>query len=237
MMIAMAGFATNGMHSLPSATDDSRRSASSAHWALRFLPWNRRPGALEPARAFRNRLCTASRFEVIRDVVKLYARYGASDIADALNAIRSGDAFSNLINVIEEVAPQRSKAVAKGGARSSGAQKPKRVSLSSKEPLDRLIDMISQSNEPEYRRLANVLGAARKGEILPSSVEVRRLMTTLGIPIRASKDRLSLLRDVGEHLAKLAPADLTPLLRKIEQAMRQDSSLQGWTNIILRREQ
>ena len=61
-------------------------------------------------------------------------------------------------------------------------------------------------------------------------------MTALGIPIRGSKDRLSLLRDVGEHLANLAPAELTHMLKEFEQTARQNSSLQGWTNIILRKE-
>jgi hypothetical protein len=176
---------------------------------------------------------TSAKEQIVRDIVRIYAKYEASEIADALQALRSGEALSGFVDAVEEVS--RRKAAGKERSIRSGQQKKASVP-SSKEPLDQLIQTLRQSKGIEYRRLADFLSAARQGRILPSSVDIKRLMSILKVPTPASRDRLSLLRILAEYLAQLSTSELNLILNDIENTPNENSSLQGWANIILRKD-
>lgn len=173
----------------------------------------------------------ASRREsLLKELIKLYVKYGDAEISATLKSIREGDAFNALSDLVTEVTSVAKKQSPTGGAasqRSTSRMLPRDL-------LNRSIDELSHSETQGKREIAALLISARDGEILKTSSAILAFMREIKIPVPGKGDRLTLLHRIGAHLSNLSAEELEPIIR-IAKDTGQASSLQGWANIIVRK--
>jgi hypothetical protein len=169
--------------------------------------------------------------ELVRQLLALFQSYSDSEVLAALELIRTGDPFDAFTNLGRELGNIRPRAPTSHRApRKKSATKP-----SARDRLNRQIDELRLSGRPPLRDLADVLQAAREGQILKSSSAVLQLLNQLGIEPSRTADRFSLLKLLGETVAGLTPDRQLQVTEAARQSGENTSSLERWTNIIVRR--
>jgi hypothetical protein len=174
------------------------------------------------------------RDKVLADLLAIYTKYDASEIEDALNALRTGEAFRGIDQLGAEVTKAAPEDIAHLRAHLLKHGKRKR----SRTPRDRLRDLISEllsSENSNDREVGQMLQAAQNREVLFPSPLLQRFIAATGLPIPRGKDRTDALILLGQHLPKLPSEAIALALEMAKEARTEESSLQRWTDIIVQK--
>jgi hypothetical protein len=172
--------------------------------------------------------------KILSDLLNIYLKHDADEITAAFESLKSGDAFRRFVELGREASKLPGSDLGKSlNKRASSANK--RVHPSKRASLDEFISTLLASNEKEHREIAATLKAARDRTILSSTSMLEKLFLTIGLPVPNRADRFSLIHTLGEHLLKLEPDKIEPILQLAKETGKKESSLQRWTNIIVQK--
>jgi hypothetical protein len=174
----------------------------------------------------------SQREKILTDLLNIYLKYSADDIAAALGSLQSGEAFSQFVELGRKASGLPESHLEK--SRNRRALPPrKHVVRSRRALLDEFIATLLSSENKQHQEIASVLRSAIDREILNSTSMLQKLFHTIGIPVDRHKDRLAMVHILGDHLLKLQPEEIASIIQLAKDTGKQESSLQRWTDIIV----
>lgn len=172
--------------------------------------------------------------DLIRELLSLYIRYGARNFEAALSELKSGHITDRIFDVSSEL-----RKVAKmRGTRTklTAAARETRANISMRERLESYADRLKTSGDERAAHVAifalDISG--RRALITPRNL--RDYMLMLGMPITEKKlDRHDAARKIAEHLMEIPASDTAAKISIGRDMNPASSTLQGWSNIIVKR--
>lgn len=166
--------------------------------------------------------------KIISELLAIYSRYSREEIEDAIDAIHTGKAFEP----IEQLALEF---VRKAPNRDLLTTRREKARTSPAIALAKLISDLSASQIPHHRDVSTMLQAATRREVLPSNAAIQKLASHVGFSTAKKTDRATALLRLGRYLSQLDSESVSSILSLANDTRNRDSSLQRWTDIIVRR--
>jgi hypothetical protein len=172
--------------------------------------------------------------KLTKELLALYIKYGAREFNSAIKELRESNIGGTVADaaeaVVELLRDSRPRSVEVNPLNNTPPK-----SLSSRDRLVHYIQTLESGND---RRKADVAGVTRKilnREALQSPNMIRDYMFRSGIPLEEKKlDRYRATRKIAEYLLALSPQEADEQIRAIEQMREASSSLQKWTDVIVK---
>lgn len=174
---------------------------------------------------------------LLRELLKLYGKYGSTAFEESIERLRKGVVSTILADSLREVAiaaQGRAPAVLKGAGSRTRKPAPK-SKTNSRELLHKYIEQLKSSGKADAALISSFVEEIAQGSILDSPVLLRKFVEMIGLfPAGRRSDRNLLARQIGEYLVGLPPAEVRERI-SVGRGMRQaNSSLAGWTQVIVR---
>ena len=132
------------------------------------------------------------REKILIDLLNIYLKYDADEIAAALQSLQSGEAFRVLVELGHEASKLRRRDPDNSPSRRTLPPR-KHASRNGRAPLDELISTLLASENNQHQEIGAVLKAAADREILSSTSLLQKLFLTIGLPVSEHRDRLSMI--------------------------------------------
>lgn len=162
--------------------------------------------------------------KLARELVGLVSKYSDADIDAALGLIGDGDLFARL-----RPAVRAAKSKVRSAARPSRGLSLKDIVKATKHASDNL---------PPHERsqLLDLLKKLDNGELLRSTALLRAYADRIGLALPAKQPtRAVVVRRIIDHLASIPIGERTELILSAESEVGTQSSLKGWSDLIVKR--
>jgi hypothetical protein len=173
--------------------------------------------------------------KIVVDLLNIFLKYDANEIAEALQLLQSGEAFHQFVELGRETSKLSGNELPASLKRRVSLPSRKRNNRSKRALLDEFIATLFSSENRLHKEIAAVLKAASKRETLASTSVLQKLFLSIGLPVSEHSDRLSMIYTLGKHLVKLQPEEIESIIQLSRDASKQESSLQRWTDIIVQK--
>jgi hypothetical protein len=174
--------------------------------------------------------------KLTKDLLALYIKYGAREFNAAIKELRE----SNIGDTIADAAQAVGDAVRDS---KSGLGKPSRLdatvskTLNSRERLIRYIDLLEQSGDRNKMYIAGLGRRMITKQVLETTSAIKDYMFRSGILMEGKqRDRYRSIRRIIDYLLDLPSQQVNEQIRAIEEIRGASSSLQKWTDVIVKRE-
>jgi hypothetical protein len=165
--------------------------------------------------------------KLVRELMALYAKYGAAEFEAAIRSLEAGGPTA-LIARLASVAGRRRSEPRVSGPRSSSSKRLKQRQL-----LDTFVAELESSADGEQQMLAGFVNDIAQRRLLRSPASLREYATSLGISERDG-DRYKIAIQIGELLAHEAPETRKSHMLLAAQLKNERSSLQQWSDLIVK---
>lgn len=170
---------------------------------------------------------------MIRDILALYQKYDEREISDAIEALRRGDALNDLLTLVELGRDLASKIREPSSNLRAARAKSRR---NSRDDFNEYVEGLEAEDNNKGRQIASFIKRIARRQVMQSGAALREFAETLGVGISDSKmDRLAAARKIGEALLKRSPAECDDFIKMAEQVGGGQSSLQEWSDIIVKK--
>jgi hypothetical protein len=178
-----------------------------------------------------------SRVQQLTDeLLSLYIKYGRDDFITAVRELRKDNIAETVAAAAEALATVVPIARAKPAAHKYRGQRGS-VKQTSQEMLSRYISILEASGDEIKTSVALLLKKILARDVLPSTSSLRGCLENIGIPVGDKLDRHRSAKKIADHLISLPQDEAKTQIRNIEQMKSTQSSLQGWTDIIVKSDQ
>lgn len=169
------------------------------------------------------------------ELLSLYIKYGRAAFLNAVRELREG----NITETISAGADALSATAVPTRKSSSPAYKfysrARSTKLSSKDMLLRYISVLESSRDEIKVRVASLLKRILVKEILASASSLKGYLESIGVATREQKlDRYRAAKKIADYLSDLPRDRAKETIEAIEQMKNTQSSLQQWTDIIVK---
>jgi hypothetical protein len=162
--------------------------------------------------------------KLARELVGLVSKYSDADIDAALELIGDGDLFARL-----------RPAVRTAKAKVPSATKPSR-GLSLRDIVKATKHASDNLPPHEGSQLLDLLKKLDNAELLRSAASLRAYADRIGLALPAKQPaRAVVVRRIIDHLASIPIRERTELISSAELEVGTQSSLKGWSDLIVRR--
>jgi hypothetical protein len=170
------------------------------------------------------------------ELLSLYIKYGRDEFITAVRELRK----DNIAETIAAAAEALATAVPIAGAKPA-AHKYREQSGSAKktsqEMLLRYISILEASGDEIKTSVAILLKKIMARDVLPSSSSLKGCLDNIGAPVGNKLDRYRSAKKIADYLISLPRDEAKARIRDIEQMKSTQSSLQEWTDIIVKSDQ
>jgi hypothetical protein len=170
---------------------------------------------------------------LVKELLFLYAKYGPEAFQAAARELRGGRPADLIAEAVENLP----EAAGRDGARRTYAGRSGTPKKSKHDLAEDYVYRLRNSALPIERKIANFLAKILDREMLKTSVSLRDYMSFIGMPVVDHiSDRYNAVRRIGDHLLSLPENQVEDQIDAAGDIKENDSSLQRWTNIIVKRE-
>jgi hypothetical protein len=163
-----------------------------------------------------------------RELLALYVRHGPDTFRQALESLRSGSALELLTATLEELelkAPRR-----------RARTRPKAGAVAIVDRVDLLRDEILHSGVPDAPRVFEFSEGIAHGTFLREPRALRSYAAHMGMDVpKKMPPRQQIAREISRRLVKMNDVARRDFLELGERQDDSKSSLQGWSNLIVKR--
>jgi hypothetical protein len=168
---------------------------------------------------------------IIKDLLALYQKYSAEEIEEAVRSLRSGDALREFSDLTLDIIKRTRLASADRPPRAISSKKKSR-----RDYFAELITEIESKSDPALTDLVELLKSASRGTVLNDGRSLRQFCARLNIPEGGKKaDRFASLRQITEALLAKPPGERADLIELAKRLESKPSSLQGWSDLIVKK--
>ncbi len=171
--------------------------------------------------------------QLLDELLSLYIKYGRDDFINVGRELRQGNLVVSIATAVEALAAAAPRARPIGAARKYGNQVGS-IKLSSKETLLQYISILESSGDEKKVSIAVLLKKIMARDVLPSPSALRYYLESAGIPIGQKLDRYRSAKKIADILMELPIEETKSRIQHIEQTKSTRSSLQEWTDIIVK---
>ena len=171
---------------------------------------------------------------LVRDLLLLYIRYGADKFDAALSELRTGHLANRISDLSSEI-------VTVGGdlaRRKSGLSEHKSASKkrTPKESFREYVKELKDAGADKELAVANFIEDISVGTFLPTARSLKYYLSMLGLSVNNVKlDRLKAAREIAAHLLQIPLEEARQKIESGREISAERSTLQGWSNIIVKR--
>lgn len=165
----------------------------------------------------------------------LYIKYGRAAFLNAVRELREGNISETIAPAADALSatPVPTRKSRSAAYKSDNRARP--TKLSSKEILLRHISLLESSRDEIKVRVASLLKRILVKEILATSSSLKGYLESIGLATREQKiDRYRAAKKIADYLSDLPRDRAKETIEAIEQMKNTQSSLQQWTDIIVR---
>jgi hypothetical protein len=164
--------------------------------------------------------------KLVRELLALYAKYGAASFQEALSEIESGR-ISELISRIGRASTQQIE-------RGKTSQRARQGSVSRADKVSRFIVNLRYSNDERKRFVGEFAHQVLKKNILVNGRSLATFGSRIGVDAGQKIDRVALIQKISD---KLLDMDFDIVKEAVEYSKKidnQKSSLQEWSKVIVK---
>jgi hypothetical protein len=179
---------------------------------------------------------TSRRDSLIRELLALYVRYGPDTFEDVVGAMRRGAVSSVVTSAMSEVLRAgRSRGTDVPTVNRRGAER--RTRPTATQTTQNYVLELIRSDRENGKPIAEFVDDIARRAVLTSPHALRRYSEAIGVPISSKNpDRNSIARKIGDLLLTLPTHEAQDRIRLGRQMPDENSTLQAWTDIIVKRE-
>jgi hypothetical protein len=167
--------------------------------------------------------------KIVRELLAIYLKYGASDFERAIQTLESGEVTSLIARVASDVGKvgnrahlQRTKS-----SMSRPQMKPHTRGFSS------FVEQLQKREGQSAREIADFIEAIVLRKSLRTAVQLREFANFLGLSYK-KQERTVIAKQIAERLINLRPTELQSAMSVAHQLENKRSSLQEWSNVIVK---
>jgi hypothetical protein len=165
----------------------------------------------------------------MRELFNLYSRYGAAEFERAVEALESGSYTNVLLRTLR--ATEMAGASVNTRSAMGGPTKKKKQP---KEYLAEFVSELSKSRTDESDRIADFVRGIAERRILQNAAVLREYARRLGLPVDGKMDRPTVARKIGEVILSQSSDARRNNVELASKMGAQGSSLQAWSDIIVK---
>lgn len=163
--------------------------------------------------------------KLLRELMALYAKYGASEFQAALTSLESGA----VTDVLRRAILSRKSVGAKGSLK-----KEAETGVSNKR-LQELVKNLREKGDEKSRNIEIFLDFLATKERFPTNASLRVAAEAIKLKLPIKIDRAGALLLIAEKLEDLSATEVRKLIDYARSDFRSSSSLQAWSDVILKR--
>lgn len=169
---------------------------------------------------------------IIRDLLALYQKYNEREISDAIEAIRHGDAFHDLLTL----ATLSRDLASKFPDTKLGPAKPRAKSRNSKDRFNTLVETLERRSGEDNEPIIALIKAIATRQVLQSVGSLREFAELLNVNVPNTKmDRFTVAKKIGETLLDRSPTEREEFFDRAMRFGGERSSLHEWSEIIVKK--
>src|SRR5205807_5163937 len=134
----------------------------------------------------------SKREKILVDLLNIYLKYDSDEIAATLEALQSGEAFRQFVELGRE-ASKLPRSDLESSLHRRGLPTRKHAGRGRRVLLDKFISTLLASENRQHQEIAIILRSAANREILNSTSMLQKLFLTIGLPVSEHRDRLSMI--------------------------------------------
>jgi len=175
--------------------------------------------------------------QLVDELLSLYIKYGRDEFIKAIRELRREN-IKETIAAAEALAtsvPIANVTPATAAHKNRDRRSP--VKQTSQEMLLRYMSFLEASGDEIKKSVAILLKKIMTRDVLPSTSSLKGCLENIGIPSVDKLDRYRSAKKIGDYLISLPQDEAKARISNIEQMKSTQSSLQGWTDIIVKSNQ
>ena len=170
-------------------------------------------------------------FILLAEILSVVRKYDHSDVMETINFLRSLQHGPDIATMLENISKAQN-----GRSSSRGAVSNKSAKKTPSEYLHAFLASLESSHGEKNSRIASFVLAIASRECLPNSRQLLQFAESLGQSRLTGKiDRKIIAKRIGESLLRLSDADLDRYIDRARQTGASSSSLQDWSNLIVKK--
>ncbi len=167
----------------------------------------------------------------MRELLGLYSKYGMSEFQRAIQVLESGeyrDIFLRALRVTETA----------GASTNTSARTESTIhSKRKKQPKEYLAEFISELSErgtDDSRRIASFVTEIAERRLLSNAAVLRDYSRRMGLSVDGKMDRATVARKIGETILSQSSEVRNNNIQLAARMGSQESTLQAWSDIIVK---
>ena len=173
--------------------------------------------------------------ELVRELLALYARYGANAFEAAITALKDGQAIQRVIDAargINDVKPAFPTKPTRTASKKKAA-----LRTSPREALAKFVSNLRETGSRREINVADFVAQISTKGALSSPRALRDFIIMIRLPSPGEKlDRHILAKKIAKRLLELPDHELDEKIKIGHDMSPEASSLMGWSNIIVRKD-
>lgn len=177
---------------------------------------------------------TGDRDALIRELLLLYAKYGAEIFDDATKSLKQGALSRILADSTKEISQAARGAEAKWKPDPKTGRSARKQST--KQATQQYIAGLLSSEQEAEVMVARFTQAIVQRAVLKTPSSLKEYAEALGLTSAVPAERNEIARRIGVHLLTLPWQDAEAIMDAARKSDEPESSLEAWTNIIVKQE-
>lgn len=168
---------------------------------------------------------------LLADLLSVLRKYNRLEVIEAIQALQNPEWRSEIIKTLDALVelPNATKT-------RNRSQISKIAKRTSRDYFQALISRLHADNDSSRDQIAKLIERIATRKVLQNAGALRQFAASLGVKVSDTKlDRWSVARRIGEALEHRSDEDINRLVELTEQFGGENSSLQAWSEVIVKK--